>query len=69
MVGAAIGSPSYMSPEQADGRSDSAGTACDIYGLGATLYTILSGKPPREGGDVRGSSTPLGAARSLHPEW
>ena len=61
MVGDAIGSPSYMSPEQADGRSDSAGTACDIYGLGATLYTILSGKPPREGGDVR---RVLDAARS-----
>ena len=61
MVGDAIGSPSYMSPEQADGRSDSAGTACDIYGLGATLYTLLSGKPPREGGDVRRL---LDAARS-----
>jgi WD40 repeat protein/tRNA A-37 threonylcarbamoyl transferase component Bud32 len=47
--GSAVGTPAYMSPEQAAGRLDDLGTASDIYGLGATLYQILSGKAPYEG--------------------
>jgi serine/threonine protein kinase len=49
IVGVPLGSPAYMSPEQADGRWQEVGPACDIYCLGGTLYTILTGKPPREG--------------------
>ncbi len=45
MPGAAVGTPAYMSPEQAAGRVDLIGPATDIYGLGATLYTVLTGKP------------------------
>jgi tetratricopeptide (TPR) repeat protein/tRNA A-37 threonylcarbamoyl transferase component Bud32 len=48
-MGSAIGTPPYMSPEQADGRLDELGPATDVYGLGATLYTLLTGKAPVEG--------------------
>ena len=52
MAGSAIGTPSYMSPEQAEGRLDRIGPSSDIYGLGATLYCILTGRPPLDGGDI-----------------
>ena len=46
MLGQIKGSPAYMSPEQAEGRTDRIGHRSDIYSLGATLYTILAGKAP-----------------------
>jgi eukaryotic-like serine/threonine-protein kinase len=48
-AGAAMGTPAYMSPEQASGRLDLLGPASDIYSLGATFYTLLTGRPPIEG--------------------
>jgi eukaryotic-like serine/threonine-protein kinase len=49
VAGSAIGTPSYMSPEQAFGRLDQLGPWSDVYCLGATLYHLLTGHAPCEG--------------------
>jgi serine/threonine-protein kinase len=58
-AGLVVGTPSYMSPEQAKGDLPGIGPATDIYGLGAILHACLTGAPPFTG------ETPLETAQQV----
>ena len=51
-TGTVLGSPMYMSPEQIEDKSTDLTAATDIYSLGLTLYTMLTGKAPFKGASI-----------------
>jgi len=52
LAGSALGTPAYMSPEQAQGRLELVGPPSDVYCLGSTLYHLLTGRAPCEDGQL-----------------
>ena len=63
--GAPVGTPAYMSPEQATGARGSLSTATDVYGLGTVLYALLAGRAPFAGTTLIET---LDKVRSCSPE-
>ncbi len=64
LTGQVLGSPGYMSPEQASGKSRDLTIATDVFSLGAILYRLLTGRVPFEGGTLLES---LQAVREREP--
>jgi serine/threonine-protein kinase len=61
LAGSVVGTPAYMAPEQARGEIDRLDERCDVFGLGAILCEILTGKPPF---DAKSSEEAFRAARN-----
>jgi eukaryotic-like serine/threonine-protein kinase len=70
--GAVLGTPSYISPEQAQSKQEDIGPLTDVYALGATLYAALAGRPPFQSASVMDTfqqviHTPPVSPRALNP--
>jgi hypothetical protein len=65
--GAVMGTPAYMAPEQAAGRTHDIGPRSDVYSLGAVLYELLAGRPPFVGPSVLGILEQVRSADPLPP--
>jgi serine/threonine-protein kinase len=65
--GDVIGTAAYMAPEQARGRGDESGPLLDVYGLGATLYFLVTGQAPYQGASFAEVVAKVGRADLVPP--
>jgi tRNA A-37 threonylcarbamoyl transferase component Bud32 len=65
--GMVMGTPSYMAPEQTQGRCRDVGPHTDIYALGAILYEMLAGRPPFKGDSVLETMEQVGSQEPPSP--
>jgi serine/threonine-protein kinase len=72
MPGSALGTPGFMAPEQVRGRSELVDARADVWGVGATVHALLTGRPPHDGAGRAGRmistlATPILPLRELVP--
>lgn len=66
-TGAIVGTPTYMSPEQAESRHADVGVATDVYALGVMLYELLTGRPPYRGENIVETLRLISGSRLIPP--